>query len=154
VNLNFISLLHNVSFFYVFLHNTQIGGGAVMREVNGVIMEDNTLIEAWCSIENSTDFYFFNNTLLDSAIGISNSNNISIISNTVYLDFIGQDWLFIDNSSYTESNNIIITVPVISEFQNGFSILLIPLVTFIVRYAVHKKRRIERLSDQTAFINA
>lgn len=128
-------------------NNTQIGGGAVMREVNGVIMENNTLIEAWCSVENSTDFYFFNNTLLESAIGISNSNNISIISNTVYLDYIGQDWLFIDNSSYTESNNIIITVPVISEFQNGFSILLIPLVTFIVRYAVHKKRKIERLSD-------
>ncbi len=128
------------------INNTQIGGGAVMREVNGVIMEDNTLIEAWCSVENSTDFYFFNNTLLKSAIGITNSNNISILNNTIYLEHIGQDWLFIDNSSYIESYNTIINVPVINEFRNGFSILLIPLVTFIIRYAVHKKRRtVERI---------
>ena len=102
---------------YVF-DNTLVNSSFLIFYCNGLIVKNNT-IENWdVWIDNSNNVTLQQNLLRNVTVHVENSKDIKIINNTIYV-FEGKDWLSIENSTVTEKDNAIVTLPSSGGDQSG-----------------------------------
>ena len=102
---------------YVF-KNTFVNSNVLIFSCNGLIVENNTIENSDVVIYNSNNVTLKQNLLRNVTVEVTESNDVTIANNTIYV-LEGTEWLSVRNSTVTEYDNKIITLPNLGGEQNG-----------------------------------
>lgn len=94
---------------YVY-NNTLINSNLLIFYCNGMVFEKNIIENCDVVVDNSKNITLQQNLLKNVTIDVMNSKEINVINNTIYV-CEGRDWLSIENSTVTEEDNAVITLP-------------------------------------------